>query len=109
MGGANENIHVTLMRTHYFTNFSMNVYSLSDNWDQNMDSDKQSEHEVQVYRFWCYENERSSVPSETVYFNKLLNVINFNNPVYKRTPGFGRPLTSRRDTNRVVNYLVNSE
>ena len=61
--------------------------------------------ELRVYRFWAYET-GNNVPSETVYFLKMLQIMNYNNPIFTKNVQSkkGYPM----DEKQITNYLLHS-
>jgi hypothetical protein len=75
-----------------------------------------ADHEVKIYRFWSYDL-TNGIPSETVYFLKMTNIINFTNPVFYKNKFASSSNATRkpdypvdnRESDRIANYLLHSE
>ena len=64
-----------------YTNFSIHIYQLRS---IKASSNPEKPHEVRIYRFWALD-ESSFIPVESAYFMKMIQIINFSNPVFQKT------------------------
>ena len=129
--GELAGLNITPGKTSVFTNFSVHTFYMSertntasyggDNDDvdatvRRTRSDGEAVRDVSVervfrlYRFWCFEDERS-VPLESAYFYKFLNYVNKHNPISKEAHRKRCCIFSPRKAdipNIVANYIVES-
>ena len=107
-----DNFNLSFGFAYRYTNFSINTFYLEPIASQG--SSHQDEHQVRIYRFWSFDP-LNNIPNETSYFVKLINIINYNNPVYSKSrfnEKFG-PIRKdpypRENKSNIANYLMHSE
>ncbi|CAF0939077.1 unnamed protein product [Brachionus calyciflorus] len=110
--GQAENLNIEFGYAYRYTNFSINIFYLSLLNTKDNTDDK--EHEVRIYRFWSYDSE-TNLPTESAYFVKLIQIINFNNPqlIKPQQNRFNRrrrkDLYPKDNFNDLTNYVIHSE
>lgn len=86
------------------------IVSSSNNSKETPEENK--EHQVRIYRFWAYD-EKNDLPLESAYFLKMIQIINFNNPVHNNDKFMAFARKSERypkdGYNSISNYLFHSE
>jgi hypothetical protein len=116
--GKLENLNITFGYAYRYTNFSINIFYLSlitpdesDRQESNT-SKTNNEHQLRIYRFWTYDLS-NDLPLESAYFLKMIQIINFNNPVVSNkfsSWGIKKPDPYPKDGHsNVCNYLLHSE
>lgn len=89
-----------------YTNFSINVYSISST---RFNEEREQIHEVKIYRYWAYDPS-NNIPTESSYFFKMIQIINFNNSLFTKPSKFESTKKSDYPTNlNVSNYVINSK
>lgn len=69
--------------------------------------------EVRIYRFWAFDSE-SSLPNNSSYYVKLIQIINFNNPQLTKPNRNKSNLRRKQDYpqdnfNDLTSYVIHSE
>lgn len=113
--GQTENLNVEFGYAYRYTNFTINTFyvSLLEPTNGNGASLENKEHEVRIYRFWAFDT-TNNVPFESAYFLKMVQIINFNNPVLtKSTKLHAFPRKSdpypKDNFGQIADYLIHSE
>lgn len=85
----------------------MNVYTISSFKESLNES---NEITVRLYRFWSFDPS-NDIPNESAYYLKMIQIINFNNPIYTKTDN--RIISQRNNvyprSSNVSNYLLESK
>ena len=87
----------------------MNIFSLSELELGNKDP-KKNFHQVRIYRYWAYDP-ANNIPTESNYFLKMIQIINYNNPVCVGDKKFFKtqPYPQEDYSDAVANYVLYSE
>ena len=75
---------ITFGVAYRYTNFSLNIFYMKPK-NPTEEERLQPDHEVKIFRFWAYDP-KNNVPCETVYFLKMVQIVNFNNPAFTKLP-----------------------
>lgn len=98
---------VKLDVTYRYTSFLMNVYTISS-FKKSLN--ESNEITVRLYRFWSFDPS-NDIPNESAYYLKMIQIINFNNPIYSKTDN--RIISHRNNvyprSSNVSNYLLESK
>lgn len=81
---------VTFSQEIEYLNFKQSGFVLSAySNESDSKSQQQQQHKVALYNYWAYDSE-SNLPSESVNFIKLINVINAANPTTTKKKRFSK-------------------
>lgn len=114
--GQSENLNIEFGYAYRYTNFTINIFfiRLMQPLGTSKESENNKEHEVRIYRFWSYDP-LNDVPNESAYFLKMLQIINFNNPVYSLSASKFTAFARKNEPypkdsfDRIANYIIHSE
>jgi hypothetical protein len=109
--GEVENIRITFDSAVRYANFSVNLFHISS---RKSEDKEKARHELRLYCFWSFDPD-TNIPNETVFFYKMIKVINENNPKVLQMIANNKLLKNKKifkniaNMDAISNYIIHSE
>lgn len=108
------NLTVKFGFAYRYTNFTLNTFFLNNLLQTDeIKSSINHEIEVRIYRFWAFDP-KNDLPLETVYFLKMIQIINANNLNQSSKSNLKSDIIQKKQLypkdgyNNITNYLIHS-
>ena len=106
--GQSVNLNIEFGYAFRYTNFTINIFYI--NLLNTSDEIENKEHEVRIYRFWSFDP-TNHIPNESSYFIKMIQIINYNNPLFTKVSKVSRNNESypKNNFHDIASYVLHSE